>query len=260
MKKLNAYDPDVWRENFPQTDIYRLVQPGHEHVIYTFQEMNVLKAALHHTVYAAPREILDLYHILDACPYYYLQWLWQAKPNVVVDIGCGTNPFQALWPNIVAIDDHSCPPPICSKALRLHVNQEFSDQHCGMADAIISCLTLHFNPIQTVQQQLEIVARMLRPGGRAYVSFNAETWLMCTPQKEMRALFGLWPDAQQVMEYIYQQAMRAPVDYLVSDWPCFDVARTSPIREELNGNIRLVFQVDNRVYPVAPAVSKQVDP
>lgn len=246
MKKLLAYNSSQWRHQFVKTEIYDLVSPGHEHVIYTFQEMNVLKAALHHTVYAAPRQVLDLYHILDACPYYYLQWLWERRPRVVIDIGAGTSPFQRLWPNIIAIDDHSCPPPISDQALKIHVNQEFADRHAAIADAIICCLTLHFNPIHTVAQQLQLLAKMLRPGGCAYVTFNAETWLMCTPKHEMQARFGAFPKTADVLQYIYDQAMATNLDWIVSDWPCFDVADSSPIREELNGNIRLIFQVGNR--------------
>jgi hypothetical protein len=245
IQNTNSYDSNKWRDQFPV--VFEDLVKRYDHAIYTYQEMNVLKAVLHHTVYDAPYEVLDKYNIINALPYYYIQWILENKPNVILDVGCGTSPFKNLISNIVGIDNHLCPPPYDKDSIQCHFDEDFAVSHQKMCDALISVNAIHFSPIWTIRSKMLDLAKLLRPGGRAFVAFNAETWLMSTPRPELQQRFGNYPDTQCLLEYMYEQTMNAGLNFLVSDWPVTQVSEHSPIRDDVNGNVRLVFEVDSRI-------------
>jgi hypothetical protein len=220
---------------------------NYEHIVYTYLEANLLKAALNHTVYEAPQVVLEKFNILNALPYYYIQWLLEINPAIVLDVGCGTNPFKGLIPNIIALDDQSCPPPYSNDALKCHFDKDFAESHPHMCDALISINAIHFSPIWTIKSRMLSMAQLVRPGGRAFVSFNAETWLMSTPKNQLQEYFGNYPTVDSVIEYMHQSVTETNLKMLVSDWPVCKVPEHSPIRDDLNGNIRLVFEVDTQI-------------
>ena len=165
-----------------------------------------------------------------------------------MDIGCNHNPFKRLIPDIIGIDDESCSTPGIKNYLKCHFNEEFATMHESMCDALISINTIHFSPIWTIKSKLLALAQLVRPKGRAFVSFNAETWLMATPKKEIEDYFGKFPNFESILEYIYQQVVETKLNFLVSDWPICHVTEHSPIRDDLTGNIRLVFEVGNHAH------------
>jgi len=236
---INPYHDVTWRREFPM--VYSDLANSASHVIYTYQEMNVLRAVLG-DVYEMPYPLFDSHGIVNAVPYYYLQWILETNPNVVLDVGCGTNPFGRLMPNIVPLDDRSCPPPHDPRALECHFDEDFAASHQEMCDALISVNAIHFSPIWTVTARLRSLASMVRSGGRAYVAFNAETWIASTPTLELQQYFGTYPDPDNLVEYIYQSVLDADLELLVSDWPVCDITENSGVRDDFNGNIRLVIE------------------
>lgn len=246
-RNLNPYVSSQWRTLFPKTELYKKIKSNFnfEHVIYNYKEMNFLKAALNPTVYAIPRNVLREHQILDALPYYYIQWILEKNPAVILDIGCGTNPFDVAIPNIIGIDDQSCPPTVSPVAIKCQFNSEFVSMHQQMSDAVISVNGIHFSPMWNIRTRLLEVAQLLRPGGRAFVSTNAETWLGSTPTEETQNKFGKYPELNDILDYMHNQVLSTNLKFLVSDWPVYDITEHGPIRDDLNGNIRLVFEVDN---------------
>lgn len=242
IKNINCYDSQKWRNQFPV--VFNSLIKNYDHAIYTYQEMNVLKAVLHHTVYDAPHEVLDKYNIINALPYYYIQWILERSPRVILDVGCGTNPFKTLIPDIVGIDNR----PADKNSIQCHFDEDFADTHQKMCDALISVNAIHFSPIWTLRSRLLALAKLVRPGGRAFVAFNAETWLMSTPRPELQQHFGNYPDTGCLLEYMYEQTINTGLNFLVSDWPVAQVSEHSPIRDDLNGNVRLVFEVDSQTW------------
>lgn len=245
IEQINPYDSSNWKQKF--SILFPDIAKDYDHIIYTYKEMNVLKAALHHTVYEKPSVVLEKYDILNATPYYYLQWILEKNPDIVVDIGCNHNPFKKLIPNIIGIDDGSCADTNAKDYLKMHFNEEFASMHQSMCDAVVSINTIHFSPIWTIKSKLLALSQLVRNGGRAFVSFNAETWLMSTSKDEIENYFGRFPNFECMLEYIYLQVKDTKLNFLVSDWPICHVTEHSPIRDDLNGNIRLVFEVDNQI-------------
>lgn len=241
VKEINPCDPQIWTNRFKQSPLYQKILPNYKHVISSHREMTFLKAALNHTVYEIPRRFCDNFGILDVIPYYYIEQLMEINPKDMVDIGCGQNVFKKTYPNLLGIDcetQHSCPDIVD------YFDEDFCRGHAGWYDAVITINTIHFEPINTIADRILMVNQLLRPGGRAFVAFNFETWLMHTPKDQCVELFGNFPKFDDVINYVNDQIISTKLNFLTIDWPILRVTQESTIRDDYNGNIRLVFEHD----------------
>jgi hypothetical protein len=244
IKTINPYCSSSWKKQFKKIPAFQNLINQHDHTIYCYKEGHVLKAALGNNVYARTQDILREKKVLDAQPYYYLQWLIEKQPQVILDVGCGINAFQCLWPNIIGIDDRSCPPPHDPESLPIHVDETFSLSHRHMCDALVSVNAIHFASLLSIPSKVRSLSQLVRPSGRVFLSFNVETWISATDKDDLKKLFGLYPDIDKILDYINQQILSLNLKLLVYDWPILSVSDCSPIRDEVNGNVRMVFEVD----------------
>ena len=237
IKEINPCDPVAWLEEFKANSFYQNIAKNFNHVIGTNREMTVLKAALHHTVYEKSRNFCNDYKILDSLPYYYIEYLRAIDPKDVIDIGCGLNIFKNVFPNIVGLDAD-----VNSKCdVFDFFDQDFVNSHQKSYDALITINTIHFLPVTRITQQLQWLASMLKDQGRAYVSFSLETWLMHTDKHTCQLLFGNYPSFDSIVNYVNDQILATQLNFLVVDWPVLKIPNDGTIRDDYNGNIRLVF-------------------
>jgi hypothetical protein len=239
VNELNAYDPNHWAEYFFSNTRYKQISKHYQKTIFTYKEMTLLKAALHDTVYEQPRLFLKNYNILDAVPYYYINFLLEKTPGTIVDIGCGVNYFKPHFTNLIGIDAD----PKANFDIFDHFDKDFADNHQHSYDALISINTIHFASITAITEQLLLISKLIKPGGRGFVSFNFETWLMHTNQDQINILFGQYPAFDDIVNYTNEQILQTKLDFIVVDWPVLHITNNSTVRDDLNGNIRLVFNV-----------------
>jgi hypothetical protein len=239
VKEINCYNPAQWQQYFSCDPYYQNIAQNYQTIIYSHKEMTILKASLHCTVYQIPREFLKMYHILDATPYYYINFLLERSTDSIVDIGCGVNYFKPHLPNLIGIDAN----PDANFDLFDHFDEDFANGHTQSYDSLISINTIHFKPINQITKQLLLIAKLIKPGGRGFVSFNLETWLMYSDIDLIHSLFGQCPQFDDIVNYVDTQILQTNLDFIVVDWPVLHITHNSSIRDELNGNIRLVFNV-----------------
>jgi SAM-dependent methyltransferase len=238
VKEINPIHVETWLAEFQQSDLFHCIRSDYQHVISSYREMTVLRAALNHTVYAKSRDFCQQFGILDVVPYYYIQKVMEINPELVIDLGCGLNVFKKTWPNIIGIDaDENSNCDIMD-----HFDRDFAQGHQQYCDALISVNAIHFAPIDQITQRLQWCANLVKPGGRAFVSFNLETWLMYTDIACISQLFGSSPQLDDIVNYVDHAVKSLSLDLIIYDWPILRVAPESTIRDDLNGNIRLVFQ------------------
>jgi hypothetical protein len=239
VKEINPICAEKWLAEFQQSDLYQRICSDYQHVIGNYRDMSVLKAALHDTVYINSRDLCNQLKILDAVPYYYIQKVMEINPCDIIDLGCGLNIFKTAWPNIVGIDaDKSSNYDILD-----YFDYEFAQGHQQCCDALISINAIHFAPIDQLATRLQWCVDMLRPaGGRAFVSFNLETWLMYTSRELAIELFGPTPQLNHIVNYVDKEIQQLGLDIAIYDWPILRVPPESTIRDDLNGNIRIVVQ------------------
>lgn len=238
IRQLNPCDPETWFEDFKKSSHYRKAMSIYDHAILSHLEMTLLKAALHHTVYADGRKICEQYKIFDVIPHYYIKFLLDISPNSILDIGCGHNVFKKIYPNIIGMDAN----PDANYDMFDYFDEEFVVGHTNQYDAVITINAIHFSPIDSIRNRLLMIDRLLKPNGRAFVSTNLETWLMHTDKKIVQSMFGPFPRFEDIMKYIHQETLATGLNFLVIDYPILSYSKESTVRDDLNGNLRVVFE------------------
>jgi len=245
VKEFNTC-PESWHDEFKTTmleDIKGNYSYIH-HVISSYQEMSFLRAALHHNNYENTRRFMDMYNILDSTPYYYINYLLETNPKNIIDIGCGDNVFKKSFPDLITGMDPMKDNNYGKIDMIDTFDEKFVEDHENKFDGAIAINSIHFSPINTITQRLLWVNQILRPGSRAFVSFNLETWLMATKRSQIESLFGTVPKFESVINYVNEQILATGLNFLVSDWPVLHITKHSGIRDDYNGNIRLIFSKD----------------
>ena len=238
VNEIRPLDQQQWFEKFLSIPKYCKIADQHQHVISSYKEMTLLKAILHDTVYENGRKFLNLYNILDIVPYYYIDYILENNPESILDLGCGLNVFKNFIPGIVGMDaDPNSPADI-----KDFFDQDYVLGHQHKYDALISINTIHFAPVDTITQRLLWASKLICSGGKGFVSFNLETWLMHTSPDTVKKLFGPVPVFDNVINFVNDQIVNTKLDFLVVDWPVLHITEHSTIRDDLNGNIRLVFE------------------
>ena len=234
MQEINPY------RNLNYADIFatRWPQVTAAHFVNGQRDATVLKAALNDTVYIPTREFCFNNNIVDICPFYYFDYLELEREDFVLDLGCGVNAFQPWIANLKGLDAD----PQANADIHDHFDVDYAQGHCGIWSKIIAINSVHFAPITAVAQQISLVKTLLCKGGRAFVSTNLETWLMHTDRAVVTALFGAYPRFDDVVAYIDQQIQQLDLELLVYDWPVLYTTAESSIRDDYNGNIRIVFE------------------
>jgi len=238
VQQINPCNSQQWLGQFLKHPFYQKIADKYKMHITSYREMSILKASLHHTVYETGRKFLHDYKILDVVPYYYIDFLLQKNPQSILDLGCGLNIFKNHIPGIIGMDAD----PNSKYDIFDHFDSDFVSGHQEFVDSVISINCIHFNPITTITQQLQWVAELVKPGGRGFVSTNLETWLMCTDKAEIEKLFGQQPRFDDIVAYVNEQMLNTKLNFLVYDWPVLHYTEHSTIRDDYNGNIRLVFE------------------
>jgi len=238
VKEKNVCQSESWLKEFMNNEFYQKIAEKYKLHICSYREMSILKAALHTTVYELTRKFTEDYRVLDVVPYYYINFLLEKKPQAIVDLGCGLNIFKNHIPGIIGIDADKN-----SKAdVFVSFDSEFASGHQNFYDALISINCIHFSSIETITSRLSQVAHLLKPGGRGFVSTNLETWLMYTDAQTIRKLFGHQPKFDDIINYVNDQVLSTKLNFIVYDWTVLHHTEHSTIRDDHNGNIRLVFE------------------
>jgi hypothetical protein len=234
IEEVNKYTPD-YKNKFcnlwPQVSASHLIQGQ--------KEATILKAALNDTVYIPTRQFCYNNDIVDILPFYYLDYLALEREDFVLDLGCGVNPFKKFVTNLQGLDaDKNANYDILD-----HFDADYVQGHKGIWSKIIAINSIHFAPITQVAYQLNLLAELLENNGRAFVATNLETWLMHTEPQIIKNIFGDYPNFRDIVEYFDQQVKQTGLKLLVYDWPILDSSYETSIRDDYNGNIRLVFQL-----------------
>ena len=237
VQEKNVCQKNEWLTKFSTVGAYQSIAEHYDTVIASYHDMTLLRAALHHTVYEVSRKFTEEYRILDIVPYYYIQFLLTDNPKTILDLGCGFNIFKPYIPGIVGLD----PDSNSTADIYDFFDEDFSQGHHHWYDAVISINAIHFSPINTITERIKYVANIIKPGGSAFVSFNLETWLMHTDKTTIQNLFGTVPNFEEVVNYINDQILATGLEFVVVDWPVIHYSEHSTVRDDLNGNIRLVF-------------------
>jgi hypothetical protein len=168
----------------------------------------------------------------SVAPLYYLDFLLEKNPQVVVDIGCGANIFKRIIPCIHGID----PTPNNPHADEFGAfDSEFSQAHKDEYESVFAINSVHFVSLIDFEKRLLEFINIVKSGGRGFVTFNVARMLERTSQEELKQLCVDTP--QTIIDYVCGIIQNISVKFLV-----IDLYIDKEMDEIMNGNIRLVFE------------------
>jgi hypothetical protein len=166
---------------------------------------------------------------------YYLNFLLEKNPKVIVDIGCGENLFKKLISNI-----HGINPTMESQLVDEldFFDEVFSRGHTDAYESVFSINAVHFVSLIDFKKRILEFYNIVKPGGRGFVTFNTARMLEHTSTHDCQHLFATeTPTTQQLTQYVKTILSNLSINFLVTDVLIDDAAD-----ETINGNIRLVFE------------------
>lgn len=85
------------------------------------------------------------------------------KPSLIIDAGCGSNPYKGIVPNIIGFD----PSPYDNVDLRLSFEEVARKNIFGKnsADAVLALGSINFGDKKTIRDQLRSCITWCKPGG-----------------------------------------------------------------------------------------------
>lgn len=171
----------------------------------------------------------------SVAPLYYLDFLLEKNPRVVVDIGCGANIFKRIIPCIHGID----PTPDNTYADEFGTfDSEFSQAHKDEYESVFAINSVHFVSFIDFEKRLLEFINIVKPGGRGFVTFNVTRMYERTSNEEFEKLFGgIGVNPQTVTDYVCRVIQNISAKFLV-----IDLYIDKEFNEIMNGNIRLVFE------------------
>jgi len=237
---LNPYDENKFREWFVKTNIYKCINNDSDsiswkkYIIDTYLEGDTRSIEEHPGM--TPRQIWTT-RISTVVSFYYLNYLLDAKPNVIYDIGCGHNWFKKYIPNIIGIGNEPIGNPFYHGDVHGTFDDRFIESNRENFESVFSIDALHFVSLTKVNDRIRGIIDILKPGGRAYVSLNLARVIENTSADEIKTLFPEGMNNQLVEDYIRQTIN------LGEHLPlCVDIDCQSCYDEWMDGNIRLVFE------------------
>lgn len=107
-----------------------------------------------------------------------IPFLKSKNPNLVLDIGCGTNPYKEHVPNVIGIDIGNYKEADINLSIEeVYDLNIFQD---GCADIVLALGSINFGDYEDVKRQLEICINLCKPGGHLILRarLNDHTELM----------------------------------------------------------------------------------
>lgn len=234
----NAYDQTTFETFFKTTDIYLAL--NEKYTLINFEKDYAPFVFNHHERFkegwlrSQPvwwekhetfRSILEQKGIVDAVPFYYLQYITDTNPEKIYDIGCGSNFFKSYIPNLIGISGDQPSNPFFAGDEHGWIDDNYIAQHQHFFPSAFSLVSLHFVPITQIRKRVIDFMSMIKPGGRGFLSMI--TYEMIADSVDPEILINH-------DEYIRTQLYDMPFDYLVVD--------IDTNNRKLLGNIRLVMQ------------------
>lgn len=240
LENLNPYDENKFREWFVNTSIYESINRDSDKISWkkyiqdTFLDGDTRSIEEHPGM--TPRQFMTT-RLSTVVSFYYLNYLLDAKPEFIYDIGCGVNWFKKYIPNVIGIGNEPIGNPFYGGDIQGTFDEKFVEANREKFESVFSIDSIHFVSITKINDRIKSIVDILKPGGRAYVSLNFARLMDNTSAEEFDSLFPAGKNNQLIEDYI-----RKTIN-LGEHLPlCIDIDCQTCYDEFMDGNIRIVFE------------------
>ncbi len=214
MTNYQHYNKEKFLESFSQSDIFNKLSKKYK---YLFSEYSEIDEELSVPDYesSVPRhgshEINSSVFVYSF--FYYLEFLLEKKPNLIADIGCGRNFIKEYIPNIIGFD-------LTPEAdIQRWFDDKFVTDNLKKFDAAFAINAIHFISLTQFANRIIEFGKIIKPGGRGFLTFNLERMLTRTQPYEYAQLFDLLKPltAIEYKDFFIKELKKIPYKILVFD-------------------------------------------
>lgn len=243
-----SYQPYQFEIEFKQTEIYRSLSTQYKTIIFDgdFKETsfphgphNKINSDKFFTSWSnqeywsnkktGRQQALDR-GVIDAMPFYYLNFITKTLPDKIYDIGCGYNFFKQYIPNIIGISGERTNSDFFYGDEHGWVDDNYISQHQRFFPSAFSLVALHFVPITQIRRRVIDFMSMIKPGGVGFLVLDVWRMIEHSSSSDLDSVDDL-------NVYVRTQLDNMPFEYLVVD---INVSEQHEVT--LIGNIRLVMK------------------
>lgn len=185
MNNINPYIEDDFKQYFTETELYKTLVEDFDYLFWDKFANPVPRLMLTDKVVSLP-------------VFYYLNFLLENNPDAIYDIGCGANSFKPYYPNVIGIDPNSNfgNSPDILRAF----DDAFVEEYENTMDAAFALNGVHFVPFMEYNNLINKFLRLLKPGGRALITFNSLVGMLIAHNSYKAKVYDYFPDGGSVEE------------------------------------------------------------
>jgi len=220
---INKYDQNKFQEYFQKTSIYHQLLEDFDILSfeYHFQPRSKWTPRQNN----ADRNLPTKFSVV---PFYYLDYLVNANPVEIYDIGCGWNIFKKYIPNIIGVGAESLDSGIFYGDKFDHFDDDYVLGHQNYFESVFSINALHFCPLSKIRQRVLDFSSIIRPGGKGFLALN------CKRMMEVEHI-----DEFHIVEI--ENQIRTDLYTLPFELEVFEVD-LSTLDNWMDGNIRMIIK------------------
>jgi hypothetical protein len=229
MHNINPYNEEHCRAYCQQLDFYNQIKSDFDHLSW-IKNFN-------HLISWTPREEYGTRYQrtrFSMVPFYYLEKLLEKNPKEIYDLGCGWNIFKKYIPNIIGVS----PTQDVDNYADVHdlVDDDYIKGHENSFESIFSICALHFASLEDLEKIVTGFVSMIKPNGRGFLTLNLIRMIERSPADFLENSIGSTRTNHEYEQYVFGVLEKIKVDYLI-----VDVDFEQSTNDQMDGNIRLVF-------------------
>lgn len=220
---INKYDQNKFQEHFLKNPIYQQLSKDYDTLSFEYH----FRPRANYTPRQnnADRSLLTKFSVV---PFYYLEYLVDANPVEIYDIGCGWNIFKKYIPNIIGVGAEPLDSGLFFGDKSDYFDDDYVSGYQNYFKSVFSINALHFYPLTKIRQRVLEFASIIRPGGKGFLALN------CKRMMEVEHI-----DEFNVVQLEHQ--IRTDLYELPFELEVFEVD-LSTLDNWMDGNIRMIIK------------------
>ena len=183
MMNYQHYNKEEFFEIFSKSDVYKQLTQEYAHVVESLPTWDPYIPPSRRD--QAVMNDSTFYYIT----FYYLGFLLEKNPKVILDLGCARNYFKKYIPQVYGVD----PDPRVKDFVDStdEYTEEWRQANLGKFDSAFNIGVLHGVSLAKVADRIHEFGSLIKPGGRGYFPFNLRRLLQKTELHDFAELFDL---------------------------------------------------------------------
>jgi hypothetical protein len=184
MLHFQQYDKEKFLNEFSQTEVFKKISSDYK---YLFSDKTDIPVAILEKndipPPTTPRSRVAARSIFLYSIFYYLNFLTELDPKTIADIGCGGNFLKKYIPSIVGIDN------TLESDVFSYFDDHFLENNFQKFDCALAINSIHFISLKDFSKRINDFGKIIKPGGRAFVTFSLRRMIEHTEPHEFAEIF-----------------------------------------------------------------------